>query len=199
MITGHVFVVASGFGKRVIPTGAPVQFELGLAGALNVTIDDQSAIVTPDQHPSDASSRIADVVEGPSWAGWWLQTTLYRVPLPAGWVAHASGSIEPSAFDLLGPGESLIFIQTPRHVPTIDQMVAPGQTILERSFIPRAELITLGYFDQEHDYRQHHAIVALGSLTAVVTLQGIAQCLPLVSATHRFLIDSIQQGDQWDE
>jgi hypothetical protein len=51
-------------------------------------------------------------------------TTVYRVPMIAGWSAVSGHG--PSAFDLIGPGGCLVFVQTPQRIPPLNGMRRPG-------------------------------------------------------------------------
>ena len=198
MTTGHVFVVASGFGKRVIPKAPPFTFRLEANHTLAVGMGDLTATVGPDQSVADAAAKtadLADVTIGPAWPTWWLETHPYRVPLPAGWTAYASGGSAPSVFDLVGPHESMIFIQVPRRVPALDQMVAPGQELIERGSFAAGDWIAVQYTEAGHVYIQRHVLVCVEKLTAVVTLQCLATAITLVAPTHESLADALRPGE----
>jgi hypothetical protein len=194
-MTGHVLVVASGFGKRVIPARGPYRFALDTAGALVLTnAEERQLIVAVDVTSPHGDPDIADIVSGPSWPEWWLETSLYRIPLPGGWTAMASGDVNPVAFDLVGPNDSLIFVQTPQRTPPIDEMIAPGQTRLARRSSARAEFITLGYTHDRRHFVQCHAVTHLGSRSVIVTLQCDRRDFSTVTPVHEFLAESLRPG-----
>ena len=200
MMSGHIYVVASGFGKRVIPKAAPFQFSIDAGGSLVLAVaESKPSIIRSDQSVEAAQAvalDVADVTLGPSWSTWWLQTHPYRVPLPQGWIAHASGGVDPSVFDLVGPQDSLIFIQTPRQVPAINQLVAPGQQAIDRGSMTAGEWLTVQYTHDGLDLLQRHMLVLVGETNAVVTLQCRAEVFALVEPTQRFLVDAILPGEQ---
>ena len=101
----HVFTVASGFGLRVIPAAAPYELATGQPPE-NLEIDrwvgDRHlfARVTPNagsysSELSEATGLLNDVVDieaGPAFTEWWLETSVYRVPLVHGWRAIVEGA-----------------------------------------------------------------------------------------------------------
>jgi hypothetical protein len=197
VMSGHVLVVASGFGKRIIPHRTPFQFDLDPAGSLRVVVDGGPPIIVGTDHtPADAQSPEADVVAGPEWPAWWLQTTPYRIPLPAGWTAHASGGMDPSAFDLVGAHDSLMFLQTPRRVPRIEQMVGPGQRLVERGSLTHGEYVIVEYTHQDCCFLQRHVVVPVGNSSVVMTLQCLASVFASVEGTQHFLADNVLQGEE---
>jgi hypothetical protein len=197
-MSGHVFVVASGFGKRVIPNTASYWFQrdssallVGLTGGASARIQSEQSIAAAQL----AASDIADIAPGPGWPEWWLQTQPYRLPLPIGWTAEASGGLAPVAFDLLGPNESLMFVQTPRRAPPIDKMVAPGQRVVERRVLPAGESLTVQYDRDGLSYFQRHVRVVLGETLTVVTLQCQEEAFASVEATQLYLVDNLRPGE----
>lgn len=199
-MSGHIYVVASGFGKQVIPKAAPFQFSIDVMGSLVLVVaESKPSIIRSDQSVEAAQAvalDVADVTLGPSWSTWWLQTHPYRVPLPQGWIAHASGGVDPSVFDLVGPQDSLMFIQTPRRVPPIDQMVAPGQQVIDKGTLNVGEWLTVQYTHDGLDHLQRHIRVLVGVTNAVVTLQCRAEDFALAEPTQRFLVDAMLPGEQ---
>ena len=199
MTTGHIFVVASGFGKRVIPKASPFTFRLEGDNTLAVSTGARIAIVEPDQSVTDAGANavdVADVTLGPDWPMWWLETHPYVVPIPPGWTAHASGGTDPSVFDLVGPHESMIYVQVPRRVPPLEQMVAPGQELFESGTFAAGDWITVRYTHAGHVYVQRHALVRKEKVTAVVTLQCQMDAILLAAPTHEFVANALKAGEE---
>jgi hypothetical protein len=195
---GHIYVVASGFGKRVIPKTAPYRFAVGDAGSLRVGLGEGApAIVGSAQSVAQAhaaAAAVADVVEGPEWAAWWLETHAYRVPLPEGWTAHASGEVSPSVFDLVGPGESMLFVQMPRVVPPVEQMVAKGQRLVERGEMSAGEWIRVQYTHAGVSYLQRHVRMRIGEWDAMVTLQCREEVFATVGTVQLRVVEEILPG-----
>jgi hypothetical protein len=192
-MAGHIFVVVSGFGKRVIPKAAPYQLSLDDSGSLVVALGGETSVIRADQRSTDAA--VADVIAGPDWPAWWLQTTPYRVPLQPGWTAHASGEASPVVFDLVGPRESVMYIQLPRRAPALDQLVAAGQELVDRGAMTAGEWLTARYTHDGLPYLQRHVRVPVGQATAFVTLQCREQDFAAIEAAQRHLVEAILPGD----
>lgn len=195
MTLGHVFVVAAGFGKRVIPKAPP--FELALEGdeRLVVNMGARVAMIEPAQSVTEAAAKaveVADVTAGPAWPRWCLDTHLYRIPLPVGWTAHASGGVEPAVFDLVGPHDSMIYVQIPQRVPPLDAMVAHGQELVERGSFAAGDWVCVRYAHAGESYVQRHAVVNTKWVGAVVTLQCREDALSLVAPTHEFVTNELR-------
>lgn len=195
MTTGHVFVVASGFGKRIIPVAAPFTFQVDDDQTLTVRVARREAMVESDRSVVDAASMavdVADVTVGPGWPAWWLETTAYRIPLPLGWIADASGSGDPSVFDLVGPDDSMIYVQVPRRVPELDEMIARGQAFLERGTYGEAEWIAVRYSHEGEVYIQRHAVVRGEKVVAIITMQCRLAAMEIAASTHEYLTKALQ-------
>src|SRR5215207_4912674 len=127
----HVYTVASGFGLRVIPVAAPYELAIGpQPGQLDIDRWAGDTHLFARMTPMDGgySSELAegtgslhdvvDIETGPAFTSWWLETSVFRVPLPPGWRAITEGAPDsPSMFDLIGPNDAVIYVQTPRRIP----------------------------------------------------------------------------------
>ena len=98
-----------------------------------------------DRGPSDALAEISD---GPARDEWWLETAVYSVPFPAEWTAIITGGVSP-AFDLVREANRAIFVQTARNRPTLETLVAPGQTVVARGSDDYADWLELSYVHDE--------------------------------------------------
>ena len=208
MSPGHIFAAACGFGLRLIPSQAPYRFRLG---PVPPQIDSEcrhaagwrSARVIPDGDgyrtqlgPDTASlTEVLDIEPGPDWDAWWIETTKYRLPLPPSWTLHAAGTDQGPLFDLLGPGESDLFIQTPRAVPALAGLVGPGQRARRTGESPRSSWIELAYLEVDRAWIQRHEVLMLGDLPVVVTLQApvehLDDCYPVLASA----VDRIRRTD----
>ena len=139
---------------------------------------------------------VADVTAGPAWPLWCLDTHVYRIPLPAGWTVHASGGVEPAVFDLVGPHDSMIYVQVPQRVPPLDEMVADGQQLVERGSFAAGDWVAVRYAHAGESYVQRHAVVNAKRVGAVVTLQCREHALPLVAPTHEFVTNELRGGGE---
>ena len=181
----HVFTVASGFGLRVIPAAAPYELATGQTPEdleIDWWVGDRqlSARVTPNagsysSELSEGTRSLNDVVDieaGPAFTEWWLETSVYRIPLVRGWRAIVEGAPDqPSMFDLIGPADALIYVQTPRRIPAPSAMVAPGQRLHGQGTGARSAWVELRYDYEEREWAQRHDIVELHGVTCVVTSQ----------------------------
>lgn len=183
----------------MIPIASPFTFRLEGNQTLVVSTGDHIAIVEPDQSVMDAQTNavdVADVTPGPAWPMWWLETSPYLVPLPVGWTAHASGAADPSVFDLVGPNDSMIYVQVPRRVPPLEQMVAHGQELFESGTFAAGDWITVRYTHAGDVYCQRHALVRKEKVTAVVTLQCQMDAILLAAPTHEFVANALKPGEE---
>ena len=195
MTTGHVFVVASGFGKRVIPAAAPFTFRIEDDQTLTVGVAGREAVIESSRSVMDAASGaadVADVIVGPVWPTWWLETTAYRVPLPLGWTADASGHVDPSVFDLVGPDDGLIYVQVPRRAPPLHEMIARDQEFLEQGSYDAGDWIAVKYSHEGVVYVQRHAVVRGERAAAIVTLQSPVLAFTVAAPTHEYLANALQ-------
>ena len=174
---GHVYVVASGYSKRVVPMDVPFEFEVSADDTLIATPGWRGAPpgrrVSPNavRDRSDSPYRVADVLEGPPRREWWLETTVYDLPLPLGWTAIVSGEVSP-AFDLVR-GNAVIFIQTARNRPTLDALAVAGQREIARGSDDYADWIELSYGHTGKLWIQRHSLLRRQP-TAMITGQSPA-------------------------
>jgi hypothetical protein len=196
-MSGHILVVASGFGMRIIPISAPYRFstepggsqlriEVALAGKWRGTQVDPSR-----PPPLGPLIDVADVVTGPPWTSWWLEATPYRLPLPPGWTAVASGRIDPSPFDLVSSAGGLIYIQMPRSSPGPEQLLAAGQHLVRSWRDEVAEWVDLSYSHGGEEWYQRHSVRVGPDLGVVVTAQAQQQNFDDTMAAHAEVVRSI--------
>jgi len=196
---GHVYVAASGFGLRVIPKSAPYRYALSAAPTgLDVERNDGRswlfARLIPDgggytSQVADNTPTLADVldvVEGPSWDRWWLDTSVYQVPLPAGWIAASANG--PSFFDLVGPSNALMFVQTPARLGTLSDVRTPDQQVVSTGADADSEWVDLSYRHNERPWLQRHHLRRLGRVNLVVTAQAPVEAMPATIGTQAELV-----------
>lgn len=195
-MSGHIYVTASGFGVRVIPTAAPYRFTIDPESGwlcVDTQIGDgwRSGSYDPAGSDSDAITDVADVVAGPVWKEWWLETGPYRLPLPIAWTAHASGRVDPVAFDLVSRSGAMIYVQTPRLLPRVRDLVASGQH-LERTWEDdEGEWIDVSYEYDGSTWFQRHCLRRWRNLTAVITGQAESNALEETVARHAQVVRTI--------
>jgi hypothetical protein len=172
----HVYVTATGYGKRIVPAASPCEFMIEADGALRVTVTASTPFavrrISPDA-PMDVRSEpdpVADVIDGPAPTEWWLDAGPYAVPLPRDWTAITTGETQP-AFYLVHDSDRAMFVQTARNRPAIGGLVVPGQTVVDRGSDDHAERIEVSYDHEGRRWLQCHALMR-ASLPTVVTAQA---------------------------
>lgn len=196
-MSGHIYVAASGFGVRVIPRDAPYRFMIDPESGwllVSTQIGDEwvsGSCDTTSGHSSQAMTEAFDVVAGPGWKEWWLETGPYRLPLPDAWTAYASGEVDPVPFDLVSSSGAMIFVQTPRSFPRASDLVAPGQT-LERTWEDaEGEWLDVSYLHEGSTWLHRHCLRRWSNLAAVITGQAESYALEEMKACHTQIVRTI--------
>ena len=179
----HIYVATAGYSKRVVPAGVPFEFALAENDALIASPAWRNA--PPSRHvlvdspidPRSASDLVADVVDGPGRREWWIETSVYSVPLLRGWTAIISGEVSP-AFDLVR-GECGIFIQTARNRPGLDSLAAAGQSEIARGSDDHIDWVELSYVLENRRWIQRHSLFR-DRPQVMMTGQGPADQFPPV-------------------
>jgi hypothetical protein len=189
--TGHVYVAVSGYGKRVVPAAIPFEFARADDDALvaSATWGDspQTRRIATDA-PRDRSTAdpVATVLDGPERREWWLDTGgVYSLPLPSGWTAIVTGEVSP-AFYLVREPDRAIFVQTARTRPALENLAAPGQTVVARGDDEVADWIELSYVHEGRLWRQRHELLRAHAL-AMITGQSPADDFADVRETQQQL------------
>lgn len=205
MSQSHVFTVASGFGLRVIPVATPYELALGPdATSLDVwrhtAQGPRFARLTPNAggYTSKIASgtatldEVLNVVHGPDCNLWWIETSLYKLSLPPAWRVSVCGDpTAPSVFDLLGPEQALIFVQTPEFVPEIDQFMRPGQRFYARGTDQRSEWVEFRYEHEKTEWTQRYDVLQIGDVACVLTFQAPVSAVASTSPAHRTVLASL--------
>jgi len=205
----HVYTVASGFGLRVIPVAAPYELAIGpQPGQLDIDrwAGDTHlfARITPmdggySSELAEGTGSLHDVVDietGPAFTSWWLETSVYRLPLPPGWRAITEGAPDsPSMFDLIGPNDAVIYVQTPRRIPAPSAMVAPGQRLHDEGTTERSRWVEVRYHHEHREWAQRHDVVALDGVTCVVTSQCPVSALESIIGARDAVVGGIARPD----
>lgn len=185
-MTQHVFARVAGFKLTIIPR-APYRLRYAEASPNAIDVEHFSpggrrfARLIPDnggyQSQVDQQTRslfdVLDVEPGPDLNQWQIETTVYTCDWPRGYALGSTRYPEdPAPFDLIGSHRELIYIQHPRRLPDVAQMVAPNQVVVAIERTPDRESIDLEY---EHDgipWRQRHEVVSIADDRFVVTMQS---------------------------
>lgn len=196
-MSGHIYVAASGFGVRVIPKAAPYRFRIDSeSGWLLVDAEAPDGWLSGSCNPvtgncDEAMTDVAEVVAGPNWKEWWLETGPYRVPLPVGWTSHSSGSLDPVPFDLVSGSGAMIYVQTPSSLARASDLVGPGQQ-LERTWDDaEGEWLDVSYAHDGSTWFQRHCLRRWNKLTAVITGQSERHALEETMACHAQVVRTI--------
>ena len=177
--TGHVYVAVSGYGKRVVPAATPFEFaraEDDTLAAIATWADSPQTrrIATDAASDRDMTNPIATVTDGPERREWWLDTAgVYSLPLPPGWTAIVTGEVSPAFYLVREPGRA-IFVQTARSRPALEDLAAPGQTVVARGDDEVADWVELSYVHEDRLWRQRHELLR-GKAVAMITGQSAAE------------------------
>ncbi len=203
---GHIFTVASGFGIRIVPKAAPYRMRHG-PGDRRLDVECERggewrfARISPDGiggcisqlgENTNSLDDVLDVIEGPNWNAWWLETSTFRLPLPIAWTFHADGSAAPVLFDLIGPGGAAIYVQTPRRIPAPEALVAPGQTLRKSGGSGNDFWVEVAYNHYGERWFQRHTVVSLGKARCVVTIQAPEIEAASVLTAHQTVANEIE-------
>jgi hypothetical protein len=198
----HVFTAITGFGRRLIPKSVPYRYRLGPASSVDVerSVGDTWRSVRVDPAAASRSEQagcdladVADIQTAPKWDRWWLDTSLFRVPLLAGWVAASTDG--PCPFDLLGPADALIFVQTPRRLPPIAEMRTPEQFVVQTGSSSRSDWIEVRYALKGVEWRQRHDVMRVPGINLVITGQAPAQDMPATAQAQDELVATLVVSD----
>jgi hypothetical protein len=175
-------VAACGFGLRITPIAdAPLRLRRSdrvLVLEVEHSQGWRAATIDPADGGalSSAQSQLADVARVEVVASrdaWWIETPLYRIPLPALWTLHSSG--DPSAtplFELLGPSDASIWVRTTRRMPALESFQGPGHAFRDIGQLDRAGWIEFEHTDAASTWLHRHEQFHRGTTPFVVTLKA---------------------------
>ncbi|MGH3390708.1 MAG: hypothetical protein ACRDOO_17720 [Actinomadura sp.] len=185
-----MFARVSGYGLSLVPIW-PYRFERTATrpGSVTVTHWGGDAVRTATVHGpahdpavelsnADSADQVVDISAGPVDQSWRVETSLYSVAWPEGFRIEPPPDGGPSMFDLHGPDGALLYVQGPfadDRLPTPDQLVAPGQTVVVKRRVRDVEVVELAYVHEDAEWRQGYWLVPLGEgRSLVVTAQAPA-------------------------
>ena len=189
--TGHVYVAVSGYGKRVIPVAIPFEFARAEDDALVATATrgdspETRRIATDARSDRGMTNPVATVIDGPERGEWWIDAGgVYSVPFPRGWTAIVTGEVSP-AFYLVREPDRAIFVQTARNRPALENLAAPGQTVVARGDDEVADWVELSYVHAGRVWRQRHDLLRTHAV-AMITGQSPADDFADVRETQQQL------------
>ena len=193
----HVLAAVSGHGLRVIPSAPPYRIVLGAtAHAIEVHVDRGGATLiarviadgtggyrTGLGEGTPSVADVLDVEEGSIADAWQIDTSDFRCALPAGFVLCSSAPDAPTAFDLVNPDGSVVFVQTPAKLPALTRMCGPDQRVSGSG----ARWVELTYLHDGLAWWQRHEIVG----RHLVTAQALASFAAGALTAARAMIDSL--------
>jgi hypothetical protein len=97
-------------------------------------------------------------------------------------------------FDLFGPNDAMMYVQSPQTVPDPAQLCVPGQRVHAQGTDATSSWIELRYQNDDSEWTQRHDIVRTGSLACVLTLQAPVAALAAIVRAHRVVLASIAPG-----
>lgn len=181
----HVYARVSGFGWSLLPF-APFLFErvphrrnsvsvvhLDVDGPKRVALEfSEDAPILDLGKGVNRLSDVLELLEGPGWDHWRIETSVYSVRWPEGFAVQSTP--DPPGFELIGPGDTLIYLQGPlerRNLPNLDRMIGPGQTIHQLG----SDWVELDYLHESAPWRQTHRLLDFGPNDAVVVTSQAPQ------------------------
>lgn len=182
----HVYTRLAGFQLAVIPR-APFQIKRYDAplGVIDITCQSPDGRLFARLTPKDGGYTsqldqqtpslydVLDVEDGPALNDWRLETAVFTCAWPHGFALLSNNfPHDPGPFDLFGNNHEMIYVQRPRHLPGIEEMCAPYQTVRHIEKNGDSEWIELDYTHDGTAWIQRHEIVALPDARYAVTMQA---------------------------
>lgn len=186
-MSSHVFAWAEGFGWTVMPARAPFVIERlpdpprALRVVCGTDADDRSeatVVISDDGDQWNATpepltavvSDTFDVLEGSAHSGpqgatreeWRIASSLLTMRWPEGFTLQSLPGSTPPVFELVGPEESRLWLQGPlpgSKLPRIQEMLAPGQTLLRVSRLDPGPMVEAAYSHEGSAWRMLHCVV----------------------------------------
>jgi len=195
----HTYVRFNGWGLAVLPQGdfeAEIsedgsQLDVGLFNGkfarLRVNGDGYKSQINAE---AGSLNEVLAITTGEDDRRWWIETSLYRFVWPSLYrVCAREADAAISVVDLTGAAGELIFLQHPRHVPTLEDMAGPGQHIVELD--EAAASVLLEYHFEGEPWRQRHTIRHLQNSTVVVSGQAPARFFGAFAQALETVADSL--------
>lgn len=186
----HVYVTLLGFGRRVVAARAPFASVREADDRLVVTCGASRRVVAVDEPISAAlspDSVVADVIAGPTVDGWWVDGGPYVAPFPEGWTVEATGDDAPTFF-FVGTHEDMVHIETPQNIPSVDRLIAPGESVVARG----ASWVEVAYAHEGRPWTQRRTIVAEDDVPrGVVVAQAPSASFGAARALHLSIVEQV--------
>ena len=182
----HVYARLAGFRLTVIPD-APFQIKrvdtasnaidveyLAPGGTLFARVIPQDGgYISKIGQYTQSLYDVLDIDVGPDIDEWRLETTVFTCDWPHGYAVCSNNfPNDPGPFDLLGPNNEMIYIQSPCKMPALEAMRTPNQKITHIERRGEFGWIEMEYTHGGEPWCQRHEIVALQNRQMVVTMQA---------------------------
>ncbi|MDF1665619.1 MAG: hypothetical protein P1V97_27920 [Planctomycetota bacterium] len=166
---GHVFARLTGYGYSMVPVDSPYKFRWGRNNR-TVLIDIETDKSTAEIHYPEGKAfeefsegadmdEIVEITPVEHTGPFRVETSVFSVNWPSGFEIESSGSGEGPPYDIIGPDDTLIYIQGPiekSFVPPIEELVAPGQRLTDKGTAHECQWVELSYSHEKVKWCQRH-------------------------------------------
>ena len=160
----HAWVRLVGYDLAIVPAqafvawaenGPAARVDIGLSsGAFAQIIPHEGGYKSKlDLTTTSSVYDVAQIELLTAPARWAVQTSIYRCDWPAG--GKLRSIVAPSApwpFDFFTENGLLIWVQNPRQIPVLQDMAAPGQSLIEMNERNSAPSVLLSYLVQSQPW-----------------------------------------------
>ena len=179
----HSLVRIIGFDLAITPMAAfCASATIGIESYLSLELADGAfaEIIARDGgfrsriDPSTTSSvyDVAKIESSASKSKWEVQTSIYTVEWPMGLKLRSCDYPSSSSpFEFYYENRVLLFIQNPQAFPSLPDMCAPGQSIVELDDSGDKPSVLLSYRRSWQRWQQRHSVLNVGRHRLVLTAQ----------------------------
>ena len=169
----HVFVRLNGYGATMLPHGP---FRISRASdhdsLLMIRVVSRERSVDFGSGVPQSIPTIADIA-GDGMRGFWhLETSVFIAPWPDGFTLVSSDNTSSAGgFDLIGPGDSLLYVQGPfvrDRITALEALAAPGERVIANG----ERWIRFAYERDDEQWQHAYFVVPVGEHVLLVTGQA---------------------------
>jgi hypothetical protein len=173
MAQPHSYLKLVGHGFTIIPI-PPFEISRASTSEIPLVIGREGSNFLIKGVFDQVDPALVEVSVGPD-EPWRLVTSLYTLAWPKDFAIVSSPTPDvPPGFDLLGPDQSLVYLQGPfasERVKHGKQLAAPGQKMIENRVFEAIERSWFEYSFEGEDYFQVHHLVSVEERVLMITLQ----------------------------
>ena len=173
MAQPHSYLKLVGHGLTIIPI-PPFEISRASTSEIPLVVGREGSSFLIKDVRDQVDPALVEVSVGPE-EPWRLVTSLYTLAWPKDFAIVSSPTPDvPPGFDLLGPDQSLVYLQGPfasGRVKHGKQLAAPGQKMIENRDFEAIERSWFEYSFEGEDYFQVHHLVGLEDRVLMITLQ----------------------------